>query len=89
MEDNSEIAYCSIVYKQHIVELHFFAERKSSEPELLVSEAWEWREGRLLAYELILKFLITNHIHYMFPTFALPSSRASASHSVDENLIVR
>jgi len=55
-----------------------------------MSESWEWREGRLLAYELILKFLITNHIHYVFPTFVLPVSKAStASASVDERLIGR
>lgn len=28
---------------------------------------WEWLEGRLLAYELILKFALTNHVHYLFP----------------------
>ena len=57
--------------------------------ESLVSEAWEWREGRLFAYELILKFLITNHIHYLFPSFVLPTAHARASISVDENLIGR
>ena len=31
-----------------------------------LSQAWEWREGRLLAYELILKFLIKNHWLYTF-----------------------
>ena len=31
-------------------------------------QSWEWKEGRLLAYELILKFLLTNHVHYVFPT---------------------
>jgi len=36
-----------------------------------VWDTWEWREGRLLAYELILKFLITNHVHYLFPTAML------------------
>ena len=39
-----------------------------------VTESWEWREGRLLAYELILKFLITNHIHYTFPAYTLTRS---------------
>eukprot|EP01135_Chromosphaera_perkinsii_P001247 Nk52_evm20s163 gene=Nk52_evmTU20s163 len=29
--------------------------------------SWEWREGRLLAYELVLKFIMTNHIHYILP----------------------
>ena len=54
-----------------------------------MSESWEWREGRLLAYELILKFLITNHIHYVFPTFVLPVSKTSASSSADETLMSR
>lgn len=64
------------------------AEGSSTSPDLLMSESWEWREGRLLAYELILKFLIINHIHYVFPTFVLPVSKASASSSsVDERLI--
>ena len=31
-----------------------------------LSDAWEWREGRLLAYELILQFLIKNHWVYTF-----------------------
>ncbi|XP_022803924.1 uncharacterized protein LOC111341234 isoform X4 [Stylophora pistillata] len=58
--------------------------------DFLMSESWEWREGRLLAYELIIKFLITNHIHYVFPTYVLPVSKASASSSsVDETLINR
>lgn len=65
-------------------------EGSSTSPDLLMSESWEWREGRLLAYELILKFLIINHIHYVFPTFVLPVSKASASSSsVDERLISR
>ncbi|KAK3746389.1 hypothetical protein QZH41_018199, partial [Actinostola sp. cb2023] len=66
-----------------------YLERPSKTAGHLVSQAWEWREGRLLAYELILKFLISNHIHYVFPTFALSRSSASASASVDENLIRR
>ncbi|XP_020619651.1 uncharacterized protein LOC110057405, partial [Orbicella faveolata] len=64
------------------------AEGASSSADVLMSESWEWREGRLLAYELILKFLITNHIHYVFPTYVLPTSKGSAtSSSVDETLI--
>jgi hypothetical protein len=31
------------------------------------SDIWEWKEGRLLAYELIFKFLLSNHTHYTFP----------------------
>lgn len=42
---------------------------------------WEWKEGRLLALELVLKFLINNHIHYIFPFSprrgTAPSSQSS------------
>jgi len=38
-----------------------------------VSNAWQWREGRLLAYELIFQFLIKNHLLYTFGT-AQPST---------------
>ncbi|XP_067055550.1 uncharacterized protein [Acropora muricata] len=65
------------------------AGRAFTSADLLMSESWEWREGRLLAYELILKFLITNHIHYVFPTFVLPVSKTSASSSADETLMSR
>lgn len=33
---------------------------------LNVSTTWEWREGRLLAFELIFQFLIKNHWLYTF-----------------------
>ncbi|XP_022109173.1 uncharacterized protein LOC110989242 [Acanthaster planci] len=46
-------------------------------------QAWEWREGRLLAYELIVKFLIINHIHYLFPSYALMPPRFDGSVSAD------
>lgn len=70
--------------------LFLWSEGTSSSADVLMSESWEWREGRLLAYELILKFLITNHIHYVFPTYVLPASKGSAtSSSVDETLISR
>ncbi len=52
------------------VPLHSISEVLSSRT-LQPSDSWEWREGRLLAYELILKFLVTNHIHYLFPTFLM------------------
>ena len=35
------------------------------------ADTWEWREGRLLTYELILKFFITNHVHYLMPASLL------------------
>ena len=31
-----------------------------------ISKTWEWREGRLLAYELLFQFLIKNHWLYTF-----------------------
>ncbi|EDQ92257.1 uncharacterized protein MONBRDRAFT_23233 [Monosiga brevicollis MX1] len=37
----------------------------------LPSLAWEAKEGRLLAYDLILRFLISNHINYLFPTMLM------------------
>ncbi|XP_072051956.1 uncharacterized protein [Amphiura filiformis] len=52
----------------------------------LFSKAWEWREGRLLAYELIVKFLIINHIHYLFPSYALPPSKFDGTVSTDDSL---
>eukprot|EP00794_Sanderia_malayensis_P018804 gene18804-20698_t len=47
--------------------------------EVSITELWEWREGRLLAYELILKFLITNHIHYTFPAHTI-------THATDQKI---
>ena len=41
-------------------------------------QSWEWKEGRLFAYELILKFLLTNHVHYLFPTSLVGKARAIA-----------
>ena len=52
-----------------------------------VTELWEWREGRLLAYELILKYLITNHIHYTFPAYTLTRAVVSR-HSFSERYLV-
>ena len=52
--------------------------------EMSLSHAWEWREGRLFAYELIVKFLIINHIHYLFPSYALPPSKFDGSVSADD-----
>ncbi|XP_067934976.1 uncharacterized protein [Watersipora subatra] len=34
-----------------------------------VSKTWEWREGRLLAYELIFQFLVKNHWLYTFGVY--------------------
>lgn len=46
-----------------------------------VSATWEWREGRLLAYELILQFLIKNHWLY---TFGAAGSLKSQHNSFSE-----
>ncbi|XP_078607662.1 uncharacterized protein LOC144879770 isoform X1 [Branchiostoma floridae x Branchiostoma japonicum] len=46
------------------------------DPATAISETWEWREGRLFAYELILRFLVTNHIHYLFPSLVSPVGHA-------------
>ncbi|XP_071958433.1 uncharacterized protein [Antedon mediterranea] len=53
-------------------------------PDSLLSRSWEWREGRLFAYELIIKFLIVNHIHYLFPSYALPPSKFDGTASTDD-----
>ncbi|XP_033117348.1 uncharacterized protein LOC117117218 isoform X2 [Anneissia japonica] len=53
-------------------------------PDSLLSRSWEWREGRLFAYELIIKFLIINHIHYLFPSYALPPSKFDGTASTDD-----
>jgi hypothetical protein len=42
-------------------------------------DSWEWREGRLLAYELILKFLLSNHLHYVFPSALLQFALSPAA----------
>lgn len=55
----------------------------------ILASTWEWREGRLFAYELILKYLIANHIHYMFPSYALSYSPRNASMSMDEAMLKR
>ena len=52
--------------------------RSSSSP-APPTPSWEWKEGRLLAYELILKFLLTNHTHYLFPTALVEKARAASS----------
>ena len=57
--------------------------------EYSLSSTWEWREGRLFAYELILKYLIANHIHYVFPSYAFSYSPRQASCSVDEAMLKR
>ena len=91
-----QVSLLSLLLTPHPCASHFeacprhFAEDSSKSADDLMSDSWEWREGRLLAYELILKFLITNHIYYVFPTFILPTSKhTAASSSVDETLIGR
>nr|XP_006825186.1 PREDICTED: uncharacterized protein LOC102802136 [Saccoglossus kowalevskii] len=52
----------------------------------IIARSWEWREGRLFAYELIIKFLIINHIHYLFPSYALPPHKFDGMASTDDTL---
>ncbi|XP_071824496.1 uncharacterized protein [Apostichopus japonicus] len=54
---------------------------ESSDQTLLAT--WEWREGRLLTYELIAKYLVHNHVHYFFPPHAIHRARFRGSQSVD------
>eukprot|EP01137_Pigoraptor_chileana_P033797 Opistho-2@25290 len=62
------------------------ARATGSEP-LHPSFSWEWREGRLFAYELLLKLIVANHIQYVFPSLdavrrpqsAVPSSPSTAT----------
>ena len=35
--------------------------------------AWEWKEGRLLAYELVLNGLLNNHTAVLFPSLVRSS----------------
>eukprot|EP00047_Mylnosiga_fluctuans_P015264 m.44770 g.44770 ORF g.44770 m.44770 type:complete len:1243 (+) comp5842_c0_seq1:74-3802(+) len=39
-----------------------------------ISDTWEWREGRLLTYELVLSVLVANHVHVLFPSTAVRRS---------------
>ena len=58
------------------------------------SDTWEWREGRLLAYELIFKYLLCNHVHYEYPTVVLgnryfdedPAALGKSTHPVDRRM---
>eukprot|EP00048_Salpingoeca_helianthica_P024157 m.30156 g.30156 ORF g.30156 m.30156 type:complete len:1409 (+) comp9221_c0_seq2:59-4285(+) len=40
-------------------------------PKLDLPDTWEWREGRLLAYDLVLRFIVANHLHCLFPSSLL------------------
>ena len=42
----------------------------------LITHSWEWKEGRLMAYELIMNYLLKNHWFY---TFGFPLSSGIAS----------
>lgn len=46
-----------------------------------ITLCWEWREGRLLAYELIMKFLITNYLY-----FSLTSTSHHIHHKKNNSL---
>jgi hypothetical protein len=47
-------------------------EGEDSESERLTGAlTWQAKEGRLLAYDLILSFLISNHQHYLFPSMLI------------------
>ncbi|XP_071494032.1 uncharacterized protein [Diadema antillarum] len=62
-------------------------ETSTGSVDTVLSRAWEWREGRLFAYELIIKFLIVNHIHYLYPSFAMPPLKFNGAASTDESII--
>ncbi|CAH1780021.1 unnamed protein product [Owenia fusiformis] len=56
-----------------------------------VSDTWEWREGRLFAYELIVKFLIKNHLFHTFGPSDKPGghTRVFGTTSVDESQMLK
>lgn len=60
---------CLVNYVMKVLRHHILTLLNALSGGFDVTESWEWREGRLLAYELILKFLIANHIHYTFPAY--------------------
>ena len=47
------------------------------------SNSWEWREGRLLTYELVLRFLVANHVHCLFPAALARSPRRPPDLHID------
>ncbi|XP_076357944.1 uncharacterized protein LOC143250806 isoform X3 [Tachypleus tridentatus] len=48
--------------------------QKSNVKNSSFTPAWEWKEGRLLAYELILHFILQNHLAYTFGPSSLQFS---------------
>jgi len=46
-------------------------------PVLPSALTWQAKEGRLLAYDLILSFLISNHQHYLFPSMLIGAPSAA------------
>ena len=58
---------------KHLLQRHGIKSYRQG-TEMPINEVWEWREGRLLAYELILRFLITNHVYYTFTSQQLKTS---------------
>lgn len=57
--------------------------------DFLMLESWEWREGRFLVYEFILKFFITNYIYYVFLTFVFLVLKVLVLSLVDERFMSR
>jgi hypothetical protein len=46
-------------------------------------DTWEWREGRLLAYDLVLRFIVANHLHCLFPSSLLRSRAKKQSDTAE------
>ena len=60
----------------------------SRTPDAALHLCWEWREGRLFAYELILKFLIKNHWLYTFGASSMAQLNTSRTGgSFDDGLL--
>lgn len=51
----------------HMESLPYLPLPPSSLQSISAPPSWEWKEGRLLAYELVFRFLLANHVHYTQP----------------------